>query len=224
MYKVIKQRCILFFKVLSYCWLLCINLSNQSTVLLLCPFAVIKSTEMKTSFEWLVSKQQSGFIVKKWKQLRMCLMSCASAIENASLATQSAQRSDARGMCLLKQPVWWLALKLKHKQTRQSGGGNQFRGTGSTGAAPVTPCIIGTRGKKTKKKQLCHWNKNKPWAVDQRWSCLFFPLWIFFSGVAYHGHSYKAKRSVNTGWSQGKQGCCDKCGEWVTVCGGHSSC
>lgn len=70
--------------------------------------------------------------------------------------------------------------------------------------------------------------QNKHWAVHRWRPWLFFLFYSFLSASAFFrgslpSQSYKANRVV---WTRGgmrvNTGCCDVCGEWVTVCGGHS--
>lgn len=120
------------------------------------------------------------------------------------------------GMCAATCSMWWLGWIL-HK-TAQLEGGYQSGGTWSTGAALVSPP---TEKKEEKKKQALSCAPMAAMVVIS----IFFSLSLSFS--IFQGQpsltSYKANRAVWTwGGIRVNTGCCDVCGEWVAVCGGHS--
>lgn len=152
-------------------------------------------------------------------------MSCAASIENASLATQY-NGLKGGGMCTATCSMWWLGWILY--KTTQPEGSYQSGGTWSTGAALVSPL---TKGRKKKKKAWpcdIQTKTSTELCTHGGHSCSFhfffsFSLLQHFLGGSLPSQSYKANTVV---WTRGgirvNTGCCDVCGEWVTVCGGHS--
>lgn len=132
------------------------------------------------------------------------------------------KRLKEAGMCAAACSMWWLGWILY--KTTQREGSYQSGGTWSTGAALVSAL---TKGEK--KPQPCdiQTKTSTEQCTDGGHGCSFhffslFPLQHFL----LEGQPSLAKLKANSVvWTWGRRvntGCCDVCGEWVTMCGGHS--
>lgn len=127
------------------------------------------------------------------------------------------------GMCAGACSMWWLGWILY--KTTQLEGSYQSGGTWSTGAALVSALTKG--GKKLNSVTF----KQKQ-AVSSAPMVAMVVLSIFFSlsplqHFLLEGQPSLTKLKANRAvWTWGgirvNTGYCDVCGEWVTVCGGHS--